>query len=402
MKVLVLNSGSSSVKFQLFEFESGEGKVIAKGLADRIGQPEATVVCSCKRTQGEACKAKTSKVDIPDHRAAINAICTFLLGPECGAIKDLTELAGIGHRVVHGAEHFSGSMIINDEVIAGIEECCKLAPLHNPPALLGIYACADIFKGIPQVAVFDTAFHHTIPKKAYLYALPMELYKEHGVRKYGFHGTSHFYVAHEAARALGKPIEELKIVTCHLGNGCSITAVEGGKSVDTSMGLTPLAGVIMGTRCGNIDPYIPFFMIKELGMSVDEADKMLNKASGLKGICGLNDVRDVIAHAVDGDAYCALAIDMFAYRIAMFVGGYAMVMGGVDAVVFTGGIGEHSPLMRARILARSDYLGLKLDAEKNERNDRCISTDDSTVSALVIPTNEELVIAQETVQLVSA
>jgi len=307
MKVLVLNSGSSSVKFQLFEFDDGN-TVLAKGIADRIGLPDAEIVCTCERQAKGRCPAKDRReADIPDHQAAIDSICKTLLSAECGAIQDLTELAGIGHRVVHGGERFTGSVIIDDAVIEGIEECVPLAPLHNPPALLGIRACAKIFENIPQVAVFDTAFHHTIPQKAYRYGIPKELYTKHRVRKYGFHGTSHYYVANEAARILGKPIQDLKIITCHLGNGCSITAVQGGKSIETSMGLTPLAGTMMGTRSGDIDPFIPFFMVKEVGMTVDEAEKTLNKESGLKGICGHNDVRDVIEGMEKGDKDCGLA-----------------------------------------------------------------------------------------------
>lgn len=401
MKVLVVNSGSSTVKFQLFEFDGG-GRVLAKGLADRIGQPAQGVLsCKCARTDNGSCPVNTVGVQsIPDHSKAIEAICNHLLSEKCGAIKDLSELAGIGHRVVHGAERFTSSVIIDDEVIQEIEECAELAPLHNPPALLGIRACAQIFQGIPQVAVFDTAFHHTIPRSAYRYGIPKPLYKEHRIRKYGFHGTSHYYVAYEAARILGRDIKGLKIITCHLGNGCSITAVEGGKSIETSMGLTPLQGVMMGTRSGDIDPYIPIFMIKNLGMSADEVDDMLNKKSGLKGLCGFNDVRDVIARMEQGDEDCRLALEMFTYRIAHYVGAYAMVMNGVDAIVFTAGIGEHAPLVRAKILERAQYLGVVIDPEKNAKNETNIAAKGSKVAVLVVPTNEELVIAQETKRLV--
>lgn len=312
----------------------------------------------------------------------------------------MSELGGVGHRVVHGGEHFSGSVPIDDSVVQKIEECARLAPLHNPPALLGIRAVAKTIPTVPQVAVFDTAFHHTIPEKAYLYAIPKEYYEQYGIRKYGFHGISHQYVAQEAARIMKQELEAMKIITCHLGNGCSITAVEGGKSVDTSMGLTPLAGVMMGTRSGDLDPYIPIFMMKQLGMTADEVEATLNKESGLEGISSYTDVRDVIDHMVEGDRDCELALDMFAYRVAGFVGSYAMVMNGADAIVFTGGIGEKDPAMRARILSSATYLGVELDYRKNARNDTFITKPKAKVKVLVIPTDEELVIARETFRIV--
>lgn len=400
MKVLVLNSGSSSVKFQLFTFEGNEGKVLAKGIAQRVGQDGATLSCACHNSKNGQCKFDDVEESIPNHSAAINQVCQHLLDPHCGAIKDLSELSGLGHRVVHGGERFTGSVLIDDDVIDGIEACAKLAPLHNPPALLGIRAGAEIFEGIPQVAVFDTAFHHTIPEVAYTYALPHSLYTEYGVRKYGFHGTSHQYVAEEAARELGRPLEELRIITCHLGNGCSITAVKNGESVDTSMGLTPLGGVMMGTRPGDIDPYVPIYMHRELGMPIEEVDRTLNKESGLKGICGLTDMRDVEDAAEKGDAACRLALDMFVYRIARYIGSYAMVLGGVDAIVFTAGIGENDPWLRAKVLEKAAFLGAVVDPEKNAAKARNISASGATVATLVIPTNEELVIARETLRLV--
>jgi acetate kinase len=397
MKVLVLNTGSSSVKYRVFECENGEATDLAHGLVERIGsEEEADIKCECCLEHKPRCAARMigepGKLSIPDHRAAINDICDILLSANCGIVSDISEIEGIGHRVVHGGEEFSGSILIDGEVIEGIERVSKLAPLHNPPALQGIRACAD---------VFDTAFHSRIPRVAYRYPLPEALYTEHGLRKYGFHGTSHRFVSAAAMKMLDKPAEDTRIITCHLGNGSSISAVKGGKCVETSMGLTPLGGVMMGTRPGDLDPYLPLFMQKELGMSVDEVDKTLNKESGLLGVCGLNDMRDIEQRAGDGDEKCELALHMFAYRIASFIGSYAMVMGGVDAIVFTAGIGENGAAMRARILRNAGYLGCHLDEARNARGDAVISTPGSTCQALVIPTNEELVIAVDTARIVS-
>jgi len=399
MKVLVLNSGSSSVKFQLFEFD-GKGTVLAKGLAERIGlsAPRLKIVCptACDgRSEFEA-----EDIPMPDHRAAIDQICQYLLSKECGCLSDIAELAGIGHRVVHGGERFTGSVLIDDEVIAGIEDCSRLAPLHNPPALLGIRACADRFTDIPQVAVFDTAFHHTIPESTYIYGIPIKFYREHRIRKYGFHGTSHMYVAQETARLCERDIKDMKIITCHLGNGASITAVDGGLSVDTSMGLTPLGGVMMGTRPGDFDPYVPIYMHRECGIPIAEVDLTLNKKSGLKGICGLADVRDIVNRAKEGNKDCQLALRMYCYRIRRYVGMYAMVLGGVDAIVFTAGVGENNPELRGEILATAGFLGVEIDQERNSRNETVISTNASRVKVMVVPTNEELVIARETRNLV--
>ncbi|HOE66089.1 MAG TPA: acetate kinase [Candidatus Hydrogenedentes bacterium] len=406
MKVLVLNSGSSSVKFKVFDVNGGS-QVIAKGSVERIGLTGSRIQCACCETDWKLCQrqavfAKSNGlVAVPDHGAAIDAICKTLLCSDCGVISDITEIVGIGHRVVHGGEEFTGSVIIDDDVLAGIRKCSRLAPLHNPPALEGIEACEKIFSGIPQVAVFDTAFHHTIPPQAYRYPVPKSMYTEYGVRKYGFHGTSHHYVALEAAKLLGQPLKDLRLITCHLGNGSSITAVDHGKSVETSMGLTPLGGVMMGTRCGDMDPYIPLFMIKEMGMTADEVDRTLNKQSGFEGVCGHADVRDCEALAAKGDPDAQLALEMFAYRVARFTGSYAMVMNGVDAIVFTGGIGERGAEMRSRILKQAGYLGVAIDEEKNARNERDISQDHATVRVLVIPTDEELMIARETARLVT-
>ncbi|GMV93425.1 MAG: acetate kinase [Candidatus Hydrogenedentota bacterium] len=400
MKVLILNSGSSSVKFKVIELGEQE-RTLAKGQVERVGQKNADLKCDCCLVHDPSCAASLvgapGKLDVPDHDRAIDMICRLLQSDRCGIVDDLSEIAGIGHRVVHGGELFSNSVLINAEVIEGIERCAKLAPLHNPPALAGIRACLKVFgEGTPQVAVFDTAFHRTIPEKAFRYGVPNELYTEHGIRKYGFHGTSHRYVSREAAKLLKRPIEETKIISCHLGNGSSITAVLGGKSIDTTMGLTPLAGVIMGTRPGDLDPYIPIFMIKELGMSAEEVDTVLNKRSGFEGICHHHDVREIEALMQQGNRECALALDMFAYRTSRFIGGSAMALNGVDAIVFTGGIGEHDAYMRERILQNAGHLGVKIDTERNLRNDRIITTDDSKVAVMVIPTDEELIIARDT------
>ena len=404
MKVLVLNCGSSSVKYKIYDYGQS-AKAIAKGVVERIGLTGPTIDCSCSLI-GEAAGCEQEilqepdKLNVEDHADAINTICEILKSDGCGIVSDLSEIEGIGHRVVHGGEEFTGSTIINKEVLEGLRKCAKLAPLHNPPAILGIEACAKLFKNTPQVAVFDTAFHHTIPQNAYMYGLPMDLYKKHGIRKYGFHGTSHRYVSRKAIEMLDKPAEQTKIITCHLGNGCSITAVKGGKSVDTSMGLTPLEGVMMGTRSGDIDPAIPLFLIKELGMSAEEVEKMLNKQSGFRGICGKADVRDIERLAAEGDENCALALNMFSYRVARYIGSYAMVMNGVDAIVFTGGIGEHGAAMRARILQNANYLGLDIDPDKNKHSERDITTSGSNVRVFVIPTDEEWVIASDTGRLV--
>lgn len=403
MKILVVNSGSSSIKYKVFDCSQGD-KVLAKGIVERIGLPNPILRCSCESIQSSTCNdtivGGRTKLEVPDHLAAMGVICNLLLDPRCPIIKDLSEIAAVGHRVVHGGEYFSDSVIIDDEVFERIRECARLAPLHNPPAIRGIEAVTKAFPDAPQVAVFDTAFHSSIPKKAYLYGIPMELYTKHGIRKYGFHGISHQYISRRAAEILGKPVENTKIITCHLGNGSSITAVKGGKSVDTSMGLTPLGGVMMGTRSGDLDPYIPIFMIKELGMTADEVERKLNKESGLEGICNFADVRDIERRVSEGDPDAELALEMFAYRVARYVGGYAMVLDGVDAIAFAGGIGEKDPEMRLRILREAGYLGVKIDPELNARSERIISAPDSKVAVMVIPTDEELVIARDTHRLV--
>ncbi len=400
-KVLVLNSGSSSIKFKLFDADGGQ-EVRANGMAERIGLKGATIRYCCRVKEGgeyTTCYMRTPEnVDVPDHRIAIQLICQILLGEESGVLEDASELAAIGHRVVHGGERFSEAVVIDEDVLEGIRDCVRLAPLHNPPALAGIEAAQEHFAGIPQVAAFDTAFHQTMPPKAYLYGIPRKLYDEYGIRKYGFHGLSHQYVSKKAAEFLGKPIEDTRIITCHLGNGCSITAVQGGKSIDTSMGVTPLAGVMMGTRSGDLDPYIPLFMIKELGMSVDGVEHTLNRESGLMGICNHADLRDVEDLSAQGDSAAALALDMFAYRVARYIGQYAMVLGGVDAVVFTAGIGENNSVMRGRILKDAGYLGIAIDETLNAQHAVDISAASASVRTFVIPTNEEAVIVEETLR----
>ncbi|GMU93673.1 MAG: acetate kinase [Candidatus Hydrogenedentota bacterium] len=405
MRILVINSGSSSVKYKIYDVDGTEAE-LGHGVIERIGTPAANIKCHCGRSRGPNCAAhlfgEPGKLSIPNHQTAIDMICRLLVSPQCGIIKDVSELAGIGHRVVHGGEEFSDSALIDEEVLEGIERCARLAPLHNPPALLGIRACTLVFQDRPQVAVFDTAFHRSIPEKAYRYGIPEEYYQKYGIRKYGFHGTSHRYVSHEVIKLLKKPAAKTRIVSCHLGNGSSITAVKGGKSIDTTMGLTPLAGVIMGTRPGDLDPYIPLFMIKELGMSADEVDDVLNKRSGFEGICHHHDVREIETLAQAGDPDCQLALDMFAYRAARFVGGSVMALNGVDAIAFTGGIGENDPYMRARILKNASHLGVRLDPGRNAANEREITTDASRVKVFVIPTNEELIIARDTARIVTA
>lgn len=402
MKILVLNSGSSSIKYKVFDCDNNY-KVLVKGQVERIGLPNPVLKCTCDHARAnchEIILGRRSKIEVPDHVAAMSLICKLLLDERCPIIQDLSEIAGVGHRVVHGGEYFSESVVIDAQVLDRIRQCARLAPLHNPPAIRGIEAVTQAFPDAHQVAVFDTAFHSSIPKKAYLYGIPKELYTKHGIRKYGFHGISHQYISHRAAELLEKNIADTRIITCHLGNGSSITAVNAGKSVDTSMGLTPLGGVMMGTRSGDLDPYIPLFMIKELGMTAEEVERKLNKESGLEGICNFADVRDIERRAAEGDPDAELALDMFAYRVARYIGGYAMVMGGVDAIAFTGGIGEKDAEMRLRILRDAGHLGVEIDPELNARAERIISTSRSRVAVMVIPTDEELVIARDTARLI--
>lgn len=396
MKILVINAGSSSLKYQLIDIETEE--VLAKGLCERIGIDGSRLKHS-PEGKDEVIIEKPMK----DHSDAIKLVLEALTDKEYGVIADMSEISAVGHRVVHGGEAFSKSVVIDDSVKKAIEECIPLAPLHNPPNIIGIEACEKSMPGVPQVAVFDTAFHQTMPPKAFMYALPYELYQNDKIRRYGFHGTSHKYVSSQAAEMLGKPIEELKIITCHLGNGSSITAVDGGKSVDTSMGFTPLAGVVMGTRSGDIDPAIVKFIADSEHMSLEKVDNLLNKESGVLGVSGVSsDFRDLQAAAESGNERAALALEMFMYSVKKCIGEYAVAMGGLDAIVFTAGVGENSGDVRRGVLEGTEFLGIKIDPEKNKlRGQKVeISTPDSKVKVLIIPTNEELMIARETAALV--
>ncbi|MGI5992667.1 MAG: acetate kinase [Methanosarcina sp.] len=396
MKVLVINAGSSSLKYQLIDM-SNESP-LAVGLCERIGIDNSII--TQKRFDG---KKLEKQVDLPTHKIALEEVVKALTDSEFGVIKDMAEINAVGHRVVHGGERFTSSALIDEGVEQAIKDCFDLAPLHNPPNMMGIEACAEIMPGTPMVAVFDTAFHQTIPKYAYMYALPYDLYEKYGVRKYGFHGTSHMYVSQRAADMLGKPIEDTKIITCHLGNGSSITAVKSGKSVETTMGFTPLEGVAMGTRCGSIDPaVIPFVMEKE-GLSSREVDTLMNKKSGVLGVSGIsNDFRDLDEAATHGNERAELALEVFTYKIRKVIGEYSAVLNGPDAIVFTAGIGENSASIRKRILTGLDNLGIKIDEEKNKIRGQevDISTPDSKVRVLIIPTNEELSIARDTKEIV--
>jgi len=403
MLVLVVNAGSSSLKYQLIDIATEQ--VLARGIAERIGSAGRNGSRLMHLTAGGR-KLKT-KVEIADHRAAMRLVFRALTDPDTGAIRDVSEISAIGHRVVHGGESFSDSVIIDRKVIDTISRLSELAPLHNPPNLMGIQAAMEVLPGVPEVAVFDTAFHQSIPRHAYVYALPYELYTEHGVRRYGFHGTSHKFVASRAGRILearGVPRERQKIVTCHLGNGVSITAVKGGKSVDTSMGLTPVEGLVMGTRCGDIDPAIIPFLEEKLNYSADDIEELINRKSGLLGISGVsNDMRDVEASAAAGNERSKLAFEIFCYRVRKYIGAYAASLSGLDAVVLTAGIGEHSPGVRASVCSGLEFLGIRIDPEKNEncRGECDISAEDAGVRTLVIPTNEELAIARETARVVT-
>ncbi len=395
MKILILNSGSSSIKYKLYDIEK-DFFLLATGLVDRIGLKGSSI-----QHHPNNKKPITIKQDVPKHKLALELIGNALTDPSHGVIKNFSEIKGVGHRVVHGAEKFSGSVLITDEVISAIKDCCDLAPLHNPPNLLGIEACQELLPGVPQVAVFDTAFHQTMPKKAFLYGLEYSQYVKYGVRRYGFHGTSHKYVSQKCAEILNADINNLKIITCHLGNGCSLTAVDKGISVDTSMGLTPLEGVLMGTRCGDIDPYVPLYLIEKEGLTLDTINNLLNKKSGLYGICGKRDMRDVLNQLEKKDELAKVAIDVFVYRIIKYIGAYSASMNGVDVICFTAGIGENCGIIRKRIMDYFTYLGIVIDDIKNEENSTIISTPESKVKVLVIPTNEELVIAQDTFQIIS-
>ena len=397
MKVLVINCGSSSLKFQLIDSESEQ--CLAKGLCERIGIEGSMITYAPEG--GE--KEKTT-TPMPDHTEAIRLVLEALTNEKTGVVKDLSEIGAVGHRVVHGGEKFANSVVITDEVMAAIEECNDLAPLHNPANLIGINACKKLMPDTPMVGVFDTAFHQTMPEEAYMYGLPYEYYQKYKIRRYGFHGTSHSYVSKKAAEVLGKKYEDLKIIVCHLGNGASVSAVKNGKCVDTSMGLTPLEGLIMGTRSGDIDPAIMEFIAHKEGKSIDEIMTILNKKSGVLGLSDnlSSDFRDLEAGYNNGDAHCIRTMNTYCYRVAKYIGSYVAAMNGVDVIAFTAGIGENAPLVRSKVLAYLGYLGITVDEEANGKrgDDIVISTPDSKVTVCVIPTNEELAIARETVALV--
>ncbi|MDD5483193.1 MAG: acetate kinase [Kiritimatiellae bacterium] len=397
MKILVINAGSSSIKFTLFESE-GE-KQIARGIVERINTPKATMhYVNCRNN-----KQLKEDISANSYEAAISKICLALIDKDNGVLENLTEINGIGHRVVHGGANISAAVKIDGDVKQVILDCFPLAPLHNPPNYEGIEACEHLLPQIPMVAVFDTAFHATMPPAAYTYAIPHDIARKNKIRRYGFHGTSHHYAAVTAASILGREIKELKIITAHLGNGCSITAVKHGAVVDTSMGLTPLEGLVMGTRCGDIDPAVVIFL-RRIGFSLDEVDKMLNKDSGLMGLAGIgsNDMRDIIREMNSGSAAAALAIDVFVHRLVKYVGAYTAVMNGLDVLVFTAGIGENVPLIRARTCAHLNHLGLRLDEKLNQSNALTISEKNTRPSVLVIPANEELMIVRETIRILNS
>ena len=397
MKVLVINAGSSSLKYQLIDMDTVT--VLAKGLCERIG------IDGSNLQHKNLVKGISEKVESPmnSHADGIKLVIDALTDAEYGVISSMSEIGAVGHRVVHGGEYFADSFIIDGKVKEALEMCTPLAPLHNPPNITGIEACEKLMPGVPQVAVFDTAFHQTVPQKAYMYALPYELYEKYKIRKYGFHGTSHKYVAQEAAKMLGKPASELKIITCHLGNGSSISAVDGGKCVDTSMGFTPLDGVVMGTRTGSMDPAVVTFLMENENLDVKGVDALMNKKSGVLGVSGISsDLRDLSAAADKGDERAKLALDMFTYTVKKRIGAGSAAMGGVDVVVFTAGVGENDSATRAAVVEGLEYMGIKIDPEKNKvRGEACdISATDARVKTLVIPTNEELMIALDTARLV--
>ena len=395
MNILVINAGSSSLKYQLLNPETQQ--VLAKGLCERLGIDGKFTY----KPEGKQA-VKEADVAMPTHSEAIQTVLNALVDPANGVIGSMKEIDAVGHRVVHGGEKFAKSVLITDEVMAAIEECNPLAPLHNPANIIGIKACQALMPGTPMVAVFDTAFHQTMPSVAYTYALPYEYYEQDKVRRYGFHGTSHKYVSQRAAAMLGKPIEELKLISCHLGNGSSVTAIDGGKSVDTSMGFTPLAGLPMGTRAGDIDAGIMEYLMNKYGYDIKEMLNILNKKSGVQGISGVSsDFRDLEKAKSEGNQRAALALDVFHYSVKKLIGSYAAVMGGVDAVIFTAGVGENGAGDRKAIVSGLEFMGIKIDDEKNAKRGEeiDISAQDATVRTLVIPTNEELMIALDTAEL---
>ena len=403
MKVLVINCGSSSLKYQLIETSTGAD--IAKGLVERIGLPGA--VLTHRRGEEKFVidneKQVANGIVITDHKTAVALVIKALTCEQIGVIKSMDEIKAVGHRVVHGAEKYASSVLITEDVMKVLDECTKLAPLHNPANITGIRACQELMPKTPMVGVFDTAFHQTMTPEAFLYSLPYEIYEEYRVRRYGFHGTSHKYVAQQAAKLLGKDLKDLKIITCHLGNGASVCAVKHGKSVDTSMGFTPLAGLTMGTRCGDIDPSIVPFLAQEMGLSLADIDNLMNKKSGVLGLSGISsDFRDIEDAAAKGNKRAHLALEVFTYHVKKYIGAYAAAMNGVDAIVFTAGLGENDIVTRANIIEGVSFLGVNIDPVKNNvRGElRVISTDGSKVTAILAPTNEELMIAIDTQEIV--
>ncbi len=395
MKILVINCGSSSLKYQLID--SDTEKALAVGLCERIG------IDGKLNHKPEGGEKITLELPMKDHKDAIKAVLAALMNESYGVIKELSEIGAIGHRVVHGGEKFTKSVLINSEVIAAIEECNDLAPLHNPANLIGINACTETMPGVPQVAVFDTAFHQTMPMKAYLYGIPYTYYEKYKVRRYGFHGTSHSFVSKRAAEFAGLDLKNSKIIVCHLGNGASISAVVNGESVDTSMGLTPLEGLIMGTRSGDIDPSIIEYLSKKEGKCLEEVMGVLNKKSGVLGLSGVSsDFRDLQSAAKEGNEHAIEAVEVFVYRVVKYIGGYVAAMNGVDAIVFTAGLGENDKTIRNMVCSYFGYLGVKIDQERNavSGKEQIITTDDSKTKVMVIPTNEELAIARETIAIV--
>lgn len=395
MKVLVLNTGSSSIKYQFIDTD--EQKALAKGMVERIGMSGA--VLSHQRFDGDSVQIVA---EILDHNTAIEYVLAIMISKNHGVIANKEDIEAVGHRVVHGAEDFSGSVRLTDEVLKVLQDNVDLAPLHNPPNIKGIQAVTRLLPDTPQCGVFDTSFHIKMPPHAYLYGIPFELYKRYKIRRYGFHGTSHRYVSQIASEQLGKSLKELKIITAHLGNGCSMAAIDRGVSVDTTMGFTPLEGLLMGTRSGDIDPSIILYVMGKEGLTLSEATTLMNKHSGLIGISGeSSDMREIIKAVGEGNKRAKYALDIFCYRIKKYVGAYASVMGGVDAIVFTGGIGENAPLVRELSLENLEFFGVSLDKNKNLKNEMFISSDDSKVKVLRIPTNEELVIALDTAKIVA-
>jgi len=399
MKILVLNSGSSSIKFQLFR--SDDWSVLASGSVTRIGEPEALIRCRWSDQEGGS-KQLEERAAMPDHQHGLQRIAGVLA--QTGVLADLSELLAVGHRVVHGGEAFHAPTRVDDDIIEAIRRVIPLAPLHNPANLDGILVARQLFPSIPQVAVFDTAFHQTMPRTAYRYAIPDYLYREHGVRRYGFHGTSHHYVGRRAADMLGKPFEQCNLITLHLGNGASATAIRRGSSIDTSMGMTPLEGLVMGTRCGDIDPAVPFYLSTHLGLDNATLEGLLNRQSGLLGLCGDNDLREIQRRAEAGDEAAELALGVTTHRLKKYIGAYLAELGPTDALVFTGGIGENSAEVRARACSDLEHLGIHIDPNANAATaiqERRISSASSPIQVLVIPTNEELQIARETLEAVS-